>query len=50
MATAYENLVKHMKLAIRQMEQLKKEETVIDEDEICDLMSNLSDLLIQLLD
>ncbi len=39
MATAYENVVKHLKLAIRQMEQLTKMETEIDEDEVCDLMS-----------
>ncbi len=39
LATAYENVVKHLKLAIRQMEQLTKMETEIDEDEVCDLMS-----------
>ena len=50
MATAYEIFVKHMKLAIRQMEQLTKLETEIDEDEVCDLMSKLSKyLLIELL-
>ncbi len=49
MANAYENLVKHLKLAVRQMEQLKKIETPVDEEEVCDLMTKLSDLLIHLL-
>ncbi len=50
MATAYENLVKHLKLALRQMQQLTKQEIAIDEDELCDLMNDLSDTLIQLLE
>ncbi len=43
MATAYENLVKHLKLAIRQLEQLKTRESAIDE--LCDLMTSLNDHL-----
>ncbi len=43
------NLVKHMKLPMRQLEQLKKDESPIDEDELRDLMTSLSDLLIDLL-
>ncbi len=50
MATAHKNLVKHLKLAIRRMDQLTKMETEIDEDEVCDLMSKLSDLPIELLE
>ncbi len=50
MATAYENLVKHLKLAIRQMKQLTKVETEINEDEVCDVMSQVSDLVMKLLE
>ena len=50
MATTYENLVKHMNLALWQMKQLKKEETVIDEDQLCDLMNDQNDTLMQLLE
>ena len=50
MATAYKNLVKHLKLAIQQMEQLTKMESEIDQDEVCDLMTKMSDLLIKLLE
>ncbi len=49
MATAYENLVKHLKLAIRQMERTKTRESNINEDELCDLMTCLSDHVVELL-
>ena len=47
MATAYKNLVKHLRLALQQMEQLTKMESEI---EVCDLMTKLSDLLMKLLE
>ena len=50
MATAYENLVTYLKTAIRQLEQSTKMETEIDEDEVWDLMSQLSDLMLKLLE
>ncbi len=49
MATAYKNLIKHLRLAIRQLEDLRPTEKVIDEDESCDLMQTISDLVIDLL-
>ncbi len=49
MATTYENLAKHLKLAIIQLEELKRTEKVIDEDELCELMQQISDLVIDLL-
>ncbi len=49
MATAYENLAKHLKLAMSQLEELKQTEKVIDEDELCELMQQISDLVIDLL-
>ncbi len=49
MATAYENLVKNLKLAIRQMERTKTRESNINEDELCDLVTCLSDHVVELL-
>ncbi len=37
MATAYVNLVKHLKLAIQQLEQSTKVESSVDEDQLIDL-------------
>ncbi len=37
MATAYINLVKHLKLAIQQLEQSTKVESSVDEDQLIDL-------------
>ena len=48
MATTYENLAKHLKLAIIQLEELKRTQKVIDEDELCELMQQISDLVIDL--
>ena len=41
MATAYENLIKHLKLAVRQLGQLKTRESCIDEDELLDSINAL---------
>ncbi len=37
MATAYENLVKHLKLAMQQMEELKARESCVDNEQLCAL-------------
>lgn len=34
MAMAHENLVKHLKLAIQQLQQVTKQESAVDEDEL----------------
>ena len=48
MATAYENLVKHLKLAIRQLEHLKTRESTVDEEELYDLVDSINDLVLAL--
>ncbi len=48
MATAYENLIKHLKLAIRQLEQLKTSESCVDEDELYDLLDSINGLVLDL--
>ncbi len=42
MATAYENLVKHLKLVIRQLQELvTKTESYVDEDELLELVDTI---------
>ncbi len=42
MATAYENLVKHLKLVIRQLRELvTKTESYVDEDELLELVDTI---------
>ncbi len=48
MATAYESLVKHLKLAIRQLEQLTKQESAVDEDQLSDLADQITSLVLDL--
>ncbi len=48
MATAYENLIKHLKLAIPQLEQLKTSERCVDEDELYDLLDSINALVLDL--
>ncbi len=48
MATAYENLVKHLRLSIRQLIQIKADESVVDHVELYDLMDAIQSLLLSL--
>ncbi len=48
MATAYENLIKHLKLALRQLEQLKTIESILEQDEMCDLIDAINSLALDL--
>jgi len=41
MGTAYENLVKNLKFAIRQLEQLSKSTKSVDAEELYDLMDRI---------
>ncbi len=41
MATAYENLVEHLKLAIRQLEQFSKSTNNVDAEELYDLIDRI---------
>ncbi len=50
MATAYENLVKHLKLVIRQLEQLTNKISHVDEDELLDLVDRINALSLILTD
>jgi len=45
MATAYENLVKHLKSAIRQLEQLTSKISSVDEDELLDLVDRIDAII-----
>ncbi len=48
MATAIENLNKHLKLAIRELEQLSKSGIYSIDDETFDLVDKISGLLVEL--
>ena len=49
MATAFENLIKHLKLAIRQLEDLSSgSKCVIDEDQLIDLADKITGLVLNL--
>ena len=49
MANGFENLIKHLKLAIRQLEDLSSgKKCVIDEDQLIDLADKISGLVLQL--
>ncbi len=49
MATAFEILIKHLKLAIRQLEELSSgSKCVIDEDQLIDLADKITGLVLDL--
>ncbi len=48
MATAYENLVKHLKLVIRHLDQLVKSDLALDGDELLELVDTINGLSLQL--
>ncbi len=49
MATAYDNLVTHLKLTIRHLRELvTKTESSVDEDELLELVDPINDLSLQL--
>ena len=48
MSTAYENLKKHLKLAIRQLKEIKETKKKFDEEELIELESQLTDLITEL--
>ena len=50
MATAYENLRKHLQLAIRQLKEIKQSQKRFEVEEICSLENDLTDLITELLD
>ncbi len=51
MATACENLVKHLKLVIRQLREIvTRTESSVDEDELLELVDTINDLALQLTD
>ncbi len=50
MATAYENLIKHLNLAIRQLDQLKTRECVVDEEEMYGLVDIIYRQVLDLVD
>ena len=48
MATACENLVKHLRLAIRQLEQINKTVNYVDHLELFDLVDKIQSLTLDL--
>ncbi len=48
MATAYENLVKNLKLAIRQLEQFNKTVMYVDQMELYDLVDYIQSLALEI--
>ena len=50
MSTAYENLKKHLELAIRQLEEIKETKKKFDLEELCSLESHVTDLITELID
>ena len=50
MSTAYNNLKKHLELAIRQLKEIKKTKKKFDVEELCSLESQVTDLITQLID
>ena len=49
MATAFENLIKHLKLAIRQLEELStSKKPVADEDQLIDLADKITGLVLEI--
>ena len=48
MSTAYENLKKHLQLAIRQLKETKETKKKFDEEELIELESQLTDLITEL--
>lgn len=49
MSTAYENLTKHLELAIRQLEELLDKENDFNEKELTDYENQISNLITDLL-
>ena len=45
MSTAYENLRKHLLLAIRQLQEIKSKDKPVDETELCNLCLEITDLV-----
>ena len=50
MSTAYENLKKHLELAVGQLKQIKAEKKKFDVEELIGLKSQISDLITELVD
>ena len=51
MATAFQNLSKHLKPAIRQLEELSSgKKSVIDEDQLIDLADKITRLVLELIE
>ena len=50
MSTAYENLKKHLELAIRQLKEIKETKKKFDVEELVGLESQLTDLITELVD
>ena len=48
MSTAYENLKKHLELAVRQLKEIKDQNKNFDEEEFIELESQLTDLITEL--
>ena len=48
MSTAYENLKKHLELAVRQLKEIKDQNKKFDEEEFIELESQLTDLITEL--
>ena len=47
-ATAYDNLKKHLELAIRQLKEVKDQKKKFDEEELIGLESQITDLITEL--
>ena len=50
MSTAYENLKKHLQLAIRQLKEIKQEKKKFDVEELCYLEAQVTDHITELID
>ena len=50
MSTAYENLKKHLELAIRQLKEIKENKKKFDVEELISLESQLTDLITEVVD
>ena len=50
MSTAYENLKKHLELAVRQLKEIKDQKKKFDVEELIGLESQITDLITELVD
>ena len=50
MSTAYENLKKHLELAIRQLKEIKDQKKKFDQAELESLEGQLTDLITEVID